>query len=287
MKPGYYKELSNSDYHSVSADEGEQYYSSSQLKEMLADPELFYKKYISFEVNDRKEESFFDVGTFFHTTMLEPNKVNSECIVYPGPVRRGKEWEAFKVENKDRTIVTANEMREVDNLVKATKNSPIAMDLLRVGVSEPAFFTELNGVKVKVKLDRLGKGYVLDLKSTTGNVRDAHSIKTKINKYSYDLSAAFYLDVVAKCVKEYKLDLVVPTDFFWIFSSKDEGGNSQTYRATKSMIELGRRKYQLALDMIRKYKGCGWVFEDSVVDLDPLVWDLNEWVKPQENYSLL
>ena len=62
---------------------------------MLEDPEKFYKEYITKEI-PRKEVSAFDVGTYFHTAILEPHLLEKECAVYPGAVRRGKEWDAFK-----------------------------------------------------------------------------------------------------------------------------------------------------------------------------------------------
>ncbi len=86
-------DLTSDQYHTMAGT-----YSSSQLKKMLEDPEIFYRKYIS-KTEAKEEGSQFDVGTYFHTRVLEPEKLSEETAVYPGKVRRGKEWDAFKEAN--------------------------------------------------------------------------------------------------------------------------------------------------------------------------------------------
>lgn len=278
IKSGLYKaaELSNSEYHKIR--EGEEvFYSSSQFKTAKEDIELFYKKYILKEVV-QESNAAFDIGQYYHTAILEPELLDSECTVYPGKTRRGKEWEAFKEANKDKVILTQGDYLKAENLITATKESPIAMGLLSEGESELSLFTEFMGVNVKVRADWINfeEGYILDLKSTTGNCKDVFKTQGKISNYDYDLSAAFYLDVFNSYLGKKGLPLI--ETFYWTFASKDIA-NSRTYRATDRMIEVGRAKYRKGLALIKEYQANGWTFYDILEDLSPLPWEEQVWLE--------
>ena len=45
------------------------------------------------------------------------------------------------------------------------------------------------------------------LPTANGNVRDETEIKSKVKKLAYDLSAAFYVDVVNYCIDYFELDI--------------------------------------------------------------------------------
>lgn len=298
-----YLDLSSVDYHSW-----EGTYSSSQLKDALADMEVFYKKYITKEIGRDKIDAF-DTGTYYHTLVLEPHLINKECAVYKG-VRRGAKWEAFQEEHKGKAIVTVSQMEQAERMANVTKESPVAMEL--IGDSTPevsAFLTLLvdfeneevytydkemrltiNGwefldfevpevsesarpLTFKVRADALGieSGYILDLKSTTGNAKEEYSIRKKISNYGYDLSAAMYLDVFS-AVYDKTFDI-----FFWTFASKDFN-NCKTYRASLKNIMVGRAKWKKAVIEIAKAEASNWEFTDEVSILEPEMYQL-EWLK--------
>lgn len=272
MELGLYEsdELSNSKYHGARG-----FYSSSQFKDALDDIELFYKKYISGEVVGRESIPAFDIGTYFHTAILEPHNLENECAVFTGGVRRGKAWDEFKDKHEGKAIITAKELLQAENLITATKASPIAMGLLSQGESEFSCFTNVMGLPVKVRADwiNIQEGYILDLKSTTGNAKDEHKTKNKISNYNYDLSASLYIDAFNA---HYGEEII--KDFYWTFSSKDYS-NSKTYRASREMLEVGRRKYQKALRTILKYMELNWEFVDELADVSPLPWEKDLWLE--------
>lgn len=271
------EDLTNEEYHGIRG-----FYSSSQYKVGMKDIETFYKQYILGEDIGMKHIPAFDIGTYYHTGILEPEKLDKECIVYTGDPeskaklvkRAGKFWEAFKEKHKGMLILNEKEHFQAMNLINATKESPIAMGLLQNGEAELSCFALLEGFPTKVRADwiNIQEGYILDLKSTTGNVKDVHAIKKKISDLNYDLSASLYIDTFNT---HYGSEVI--KDFYWTFASKDMC-NCKTYRASKEMLEVGRRKYKFALAQIKKYQEQEWQFYDELEDIDPVSWDKDTWM---------
>jgi hypothetical protein len=298
-----YLDLSSEDYHGLRGT-----YSSSQLKDAIADMEVFYKKYISKEIG-REEIDAFSTGTYFHTLVLEPHLIDKECAVFKG-VRRGAKWEAFKAENEGKAIITEKQKAQAERMAKVTKESPIATELIDKSTPEVSAFLTLlvdfennevytydkemrltthgwefldfevpeisetaRYLTFKVRADALGieDGYILDLKSTTGNAKDEYSIRKKVSNYSYDLSAAMYLDIFSAV---YGKDF---DTFYWTFASKDYD-NCKNYRASLKNILVGRAKWKKAVIEIAKAEANEWVFEDEMAVLEPEMYQL-EWIK--------
>jgi hypothetical protein len=288
-------------------------FSSSQLKAMLQDPEVFYKKYISKEL-PKEESSAFDVGTYFHTALLEPEKLDKECIVFQGAIRRGAEWETFKEQHKGKAIISKTEKVTADKLIAAVKDSPISMKFLETSKSEVSAFVEFYvmgkevfafrgeecfclmpvgwvptsgdyepedikefGVRlvIKVRADSLGvgTGVISDLKSTSGNAKKAFDMQSKVSNYEYDLSAALYLDVFTLASGEEF------HTFVWIFASKDVG-NAKSWKASDKNIMVGRMKYKHAIIELAKYVSSDWQFNDELGVLDPPHYAL-DWLSKE------
>ena len=300
--------LSSSEYHSMKGT-----YSSSQLKTILEDPELFYEKYVNPKNKNEEQESIsaFDIGTYFHTAILEPHKLQEETAIYP-KIRRGKDWEAFKELHKDKAIITSAELVQAETIVKAVKKSEIANLYLKDSESEVSAFAELFvykgfiysngrvltitgwgarneagfelarsfGIKLvlKVRADALGKDFILDLKSTTGNVKNKHLMKTKVSAYSYDLSASLYLDIftIVTGVRYEK--------FILCFASKDYG-NCQNYILSEKSKKIGRSKYMKAIILLADCIKNDWKFEETLENLEPQFFE-NEWLDVSEEYDL-
>lgn len=291
-------DLSSNEYHSIGGT-----FSSSQLKVAYEDPEKFKKKYIDKTLIEDVPQSSFDVGTYFHTSILEPHLISKEIAVYKG-IRRGKEWDAFKAANAGKTIITENEMEVAEGLVKAVKESSIAMGRIERGDPEVSTFVDVhvtgseiynefgqkldkygwitakeaipkNAIKMtlKARADLLGDDFILDLKSTTGNVKSEHEMRQKISYYKYELSAALYLDLFSVSTKK------VMSEFIWTFASKDNF-ISKSYMASPSNILVGRAKWRKAVLDLADGIRCGWEFQDSMGYLEPNSYEL-EILKPK------
>jgi hypothetical protein len=303
-------DLSSEEYHGWDGT-----YSSSQLKDALEDIEIFYKKYIVKEI-PREDLPAFDIGTYFHTLVLEPHLIEEECAVYDG-VRRGKNWDAFKEVHKGKAIVSVKQKEQATKLAEAALNSTVFQDLFNNTTPEVSCFLTLlvdiekeeiythdmeyhltrNGfeftgfndaitvnnpyyITVKARSDIMGKyeegnkGYIVDLKSTTGNAKEVMGVRKKISRYMYDLSAAYYLDIFTAVYG-------IPFDkFYWTFASKDFG-NCKTYLASHSNVLIGRAKWKKAIIEIAKAEKNGWKFKDTLEILEPEMYQL-EWIKKEE-----
>ena len=305
----YIKDMSSEEYHGTVGT-----FSSSQFKDLLDDETIFIKKYILKEV-EKEDVPAFDVGTYFHTGILEPHKLKDDCVVYPGKIRRGKEWDTFKEQNKDKVIVTQSQKDQAEGLIKCVRESVIAKGYLD-GEPEVSLFTKISihqgniyaphfkkrltpggwvestlpelsssyNIVIKVRSDTLGKGYISDLKSTTGNAVSERSMRGKISDYSYDLSAALYLDMFS-LMNPILADPIYKNGmkcsrFAWIFASKDFF-NSKTYLATDINILVGRSKYTKALLKMKTCADNNWQIVDSLGVLDPLPHEL-EHLKPKD-----
>jgi len=297
-----YKDMPNEEYHKV--DNKNFSVSSSQLKKMLEDPEVFYKTYITKET-EKETSSAMDVGTFFHTSVLEPSKMVQECAVYYG-VRKGEKWETFKTENAGKTIITGTEYEGAKRMIDAIQASKKSLELLSNGVAEISCFetvyvgefdimvktdkgnlilgkggwevTERNipdtyvPITCKVRADYLREkeGDISDLKSCSGNTKDKVDIQRRVSNYEYAMSAAFYLDI-------FSLGFNRPfMKFNWIFASKDMG-NCQPYLASPKNIQVGRAKWSKAIKDLAKYVKNGWKFEEEVIVLGPQFFE-TEWI---------
>lgn len=299
--------LSSEQYHGM-----EGTYSSSQLKAMLQDPEVFYRKYIA-KTEPREENSAFAVGTYFHTSVLEPHKLEKECAVYEGATRRGEAWEKFQQTHKGKAIVNKTEKALAEKLTAAVKESPISMGFLNNSKPEVSAFIQIYvmgdevfsfrgdkcfnltshgwvptsleydeedikdfGFKLvlKVRADALGQGdgVISDLKSTSGNAKKAFEMQSKVSSYQYDLSAALYLDVFTMASGEEY------HTFVWIFASKDVG-NSASWKASDKSIMVGRAKWKYAVVQLAKYMQNGWNLPDELGTLEAPTYAVEEWLK--------
>ena len=298
-------DLTSEEYHGLRGT-----YSSSQLKTMLEDPELFYKSYITKEI-EKKENTNFNVGTYFHTAVLEPEKLDLECAVFTG-TRSGEKWRKFQEENAGKCIITDGaELRDAEIIIKATKESPIAMNLVNNSKPEVSAFAELfiisgeiygfrneecfslqpsGWVKttggydeeqikefgfrmiVKVRADAYSEilKTISDLKSTSVNACKIFDVTAAVAEYSYDLSASFYLDI-------FWLVTGIEFDrFIWIFASK-KYQNCKSYVASHKNILIGRAKWTKAVRLIEQYERSNWSFEDSLGEIGPTSYNL-EWL---------
>lgn len=285
-------DMASEEYHSTKGT-----YSSSQLKDLLDDPEIFYEKWIAKTV-EKKTMDAFDVGTYFHTAVLEPHNLNKECVVYPGR-RVGQEWEAFKQKHKGKAILNLSMEREAKALVANIKKSSITMNRLKKCKPEVSIFVELyitggevyvpsgnlilsktgwvpftgkipkGGVPiiVKVRADALGPDFILDLKSVRGNVKSQKSMMGVVSRYGYDLSAALYLDIFSAGLG------IKMKHFIWSFVSKDFF-NARSYRASERNILIGRAKWKKAIIELAHGIANEWHFDDFLGILEPEYYQL-------------
>ena len=262
----------NDDYHKQLPFE-EHYFSSSQLKTMLKDgPQEFHRQYVLGNVNkvSTQKQGEYDLGTAYHTQMLEPHLFNDEIMFF----RHSKNSNVFKKLKKDnpKKIILGNIQEEKFNrLVRNTENSPECMALLKDFKSEESFYYEIDGFRRKCRTDILTKTYMADLKSTVNDLYDIDSVNKIISDLGYDLAAAYYMDIVNVYRKERNLPLL--TKYYWIFASK-ESDMARKVEASELTLKIGRAKYQKAIDLINENKKRNWEFNNGSILSTPTKYDM-------------
>lgn len=288
-------DMTSAQYHGITGT-----YSSSQLKDLLDDPEIFFDKYIAKTI-EKKSMTAFDIGTWFHTGVLEPHLLESECVMFTG-MRSGDTWERFKLKHAGKAILIASEKKVAEGLIKAVKNSPVAMNRIKRGEPEISCFLELTiqdgdifaidkGLKltptgwvkvkppkvskdavtliVKVRADLLGSDFILDLKSTSGNVKSKKEMRRVVKKYQYLLSAALYLDIFTAVTG------VLKDTFILTFASKDNF-KAKSYKLSPKALLIGRSKWRKAVLELADGIATKWQFTDSLGILEPDYEDMEE-----------
>ena len=128
------------------------------------------------------------------------------------------------------------------------------------------------GFQVKARADIISSaGFVADLKSCAGDPQDIDYIKGEVSKWGYDVSAAFYMDIINKCLElngdDYRIE-----KWFWAFASGVKQ-TSKVYQATDEVLRIGRYKYQQGMKGMAKAQAANWEIPNEIEYIDPVYWD--------------
>jgi hypothetical protein len=160
----------------------------STLKEM-AKSALHYRHRL---LTPREDTAGMRMGRAVHTAVLEPDRFPLEHVVFDGPVRRGKEWDAFEAANGDHTILRADEYASCLAIRDAVRSHPVASDLLRGESEVVATWVDVDThIACKARLDHVNEACIADLKTTSGAV-DERTFTNLSARMLYHAQLAFY-----------------------------------------------------------------------------------------------
>ena len=159
---------------------GKQYLSNSDISTLLKNPLALH--------TPQKTIPAFLVGGYFHTAILEPNKLKNFKIVQ-STTRNTK---AYKEMSGGELCLLQQEVDNIELLSDKIMSNDICRDLIRKGditYEEPGI-TEINGHMWKGKADIINHSekLIVDLKTTN----DISKFKTSAWKYNYDSQAYIY-----------------------------------------------------------------------------------------------
>lgn len=270
---GFISDVPNDDYHGDKT-----HVSSSGLKLMLYNSKLFYEQYVLDKPDEEdKPQSAFDFGSYIHTCVLEPHLLKEEYAIFPGKVKRGKEWEDFKANNSDKIILSQSQVDMAEKMMYSYHNSGVEIgkhgfntevsynSFFKNGYAELTACTNILGVDVKVKFDyyknKDGFASINDVKTTSEGSLTKESVKSICDKWHYDLSAALYVDVAELLTGEQH-------DFYFLFMSKKPPYDVRLFRASEAMLERGRLKYQEAILKLADARETGIYYESKIQEID-------------------
>lgn len=226
--------ISNEDYHG-----NKNYLSSSDLKLILQDSYQFYLKHFEGAKLEFGNKLALDLGSYIHSLVLEPEKTDSEFIVFDGR-KQGKKYTEFKEMHPDKIIINDTNAHLAQEIVEAISKHEYAKDMFKDGQAEISNFTEINGVPIKVRADYLTKDAIIDLKTTSADV-DIATFSQTIDKYMYKLSASLYMDAFGG-----------NRDFYFVAAQKNPV-NIAVYKLSDLSYRQGQILYKKAIEI---YKNC-------------------------------
>ena len=169
---------------------GQQYLSNSNIKTLLKNPLDLHKP--------TKSNPNFLVGGYFHTAILEPDKIKSFKIIESS----SRNTKVYKEMSGGELCLLQHEVDMIEALVDKMMNNNVCRDLISpstiVGLSdnvdyeEPAI-AEINGQMWKGKADILNheEKLIIDLKTTS----DLDKFRWNAKKYNYDSQAYIYREL--------------------------------------------------------------------------------------------
>ena len=253
LKPGVNSNLTNAQYHSEKL-----HLSSSNLKLLLQSPAQFYKEKILGE-REPMSGSALDIGSYAHSLILEPEKVQAEFAIYQqhgrqftpvgqkpkGPRKAGPEFDAFKAANAGKIILSTSEAQIGERLAATVQSSPPALELLKGGMPELSLATSMFDVPVKMRADYINpeRGYIVDVK-TTRWPSDVDTFRRVVRELGYELSAALYCDIAYRVYGKV-------FDFYWVVLSKNDW-DCQVYKASTHTLSEGSALVNKALITYKK-----------------------------------
>ena len=263
LKLGKNNYITNDEYHG-----DRDYLSSSALKMLLFDINKFHSQYILNQPSTFSS-SAMDLGSYVHSLILEPENTESDFAIYPG-IKRGENWEKFRDEELNgRTVLSVMNSRVANEMVETYKDNSDAVSLLKDGEAEYTIASNLNGVNVKVRADWWDEknNNIVDIKTTSSNM-NKKELEESIGHFNYDLSTALYIDTFKSITgKE------VP-DFYFIFIGSRNTKTTVVFKASKKLIENGRRKYKAAIKKYLKLKKSGEWLDTGVEEIGVPTWAL-------------
>jgi hypothetical protein len=166
---------------------GQQYLSNSNIKTLLKNPLDLHKP--------TKSNPNFLVGGYFHTAILEPDKIKSFKIIES----TSRNTKVYKEMSGGELCLLQHEVDMIEALVDKMMNNNVCRDLISptvhakdvadVDYEEPAI-AEINGQMWKGKADILNheEQLIIDLKTTS----DLDKFRWNAKKYNYDSQAYIY-----------------------------------------------------------------------------------------------
>jgi len=206
---------------------GSQFLSNSTVGVLLSNPKMY----------GVKQDPTVPMlqGSYFHTALLEPEKLNNFEIVEAST----RNTNIYKDASQGKLLLLKGEVENLEEMVRTIKSNFFFYEnIYKDGnvYEEPAIM-ELFGHKFKGKADIVTDEMVIDIK-TTSNIKD---FRWSAKKYNYDSQAYLYQQFFDK-----------PLIFYVIDKTTHELG---VFEPTEDFVLGGRDKVLRAVEIYEKFYG--------------------------------
>jgi hypothetical protein len=208
-------------------------------------------------------------GSGIHAVMFSTHQV----IGYPGKVRNGKEWDAFKEKHAGAKILTMREYDKVCRMAESLYGHAGAMSLLfpkdpalQAGTRhEKTLYFKYMGRDARATPDSLNPVALAELKSS--KTSEPERFMRHAQRMHYHAQLAFYREAVRIC------GLGTPRESYVVAVESSAPHPVTVLRLTDRTLEQGERACRLWFERLRACEEAGaWPpYVQSVVD-----WDIEE-----------
>lgn len=253
--------------------------SISQLKELKRSP-----KHYRYRLAHQKVTAPMTLGTAAHTAVLEPERFSREYAVWGERTktgnlrpRNGKDWDAFAAQHTQRTIITADEYKDVLAIQEAVRGDAVAMRYLETGDPEVSMQWLHDGQARKGRLDWLTNVSEEPVLVGLKTARDCRHFVfgSAAAKLGYHLQWAYYFDGFTSI----KADGAVPRVVEIVVES-DAPHAVAVYEIPFDIMEQGREEYQ---DLLVQLAECetknewpGPITEEQILTLPSWVYQTQD-----------
>jgi len=209
---------------------GKQFLSNSDIITLLNDPKSFRK--------EKEMTKAMLLGRYFHTAMLEPEKLDSDEYISIDASSRSTKKYKEEIESYGKPLMMlTKELASINECIYAMNHNLEFYDAIYDADNEfeVPVIHEVMGMKWKGKADIVGKDLLIDLK-TTSNIKD---FKYSARKYNYDSQAYLYQQFFDK-----------PLVFYVVDKLTLELG---IYHPSQTFLEYGKDKVERAIEVYNKF----------------------------------
>ena len=200
---GCYTELSNENYHAIKS-----HLSRSAIMDYDKSPYTYWAKHLNPNRPIKDATPQMELGTAFHTLILEPLRFNEEYVMKPTPVLLkdvGREaYDAYKgvcdyIEKSGQRVLSFDDWHNLMAMKAKLESNDQAMQLIRDCRIENSFFweDEHSGMLLKARPDILHDNMIVDLKTCSDASPRAYQME--MVKYGYHVQGAMIRDGVDVC----------------------------------------------------------------------------------------
>lgn len=183
-----------------------------------------------------------EFGTLVHECVLEPDVWQARrrpSLKFDRRTKEGKalyDWQQSQELERGFRFVPEDTFNQVEAIAHSVQSSLGSSGLLTGGVAELSGISEILDTPVRIRPDYLKDDVIVDLKTCV----DAREFQKSVFNYSYEVQAAFYLDV-AKAIdgKDRK--------FVWLAVEKEAPYGCMIYEPSEAVLERGRKLYKQAI----------------------------------------
>ncbi len=253
FKDGIY-DISNNEYHNSTAvsRSGLMYFNRSHYH--------YWYEYLSGLSPLREATPAMNIGSAFHTILLEPHLFDNEFAVAPSVDRRtkaGKElYESFSIESANKIILTIDQYEKAKAMADSARQHEIVNTLLDGSVFEQSIFwtDEETGLQFKTRPDIWSSKMIVDLK-TIANA-SPHAMQRSALDYGYFLQAGMAFEACKAIGKPFEMFVILACE-------KEDPYLPAVYMMNNEALQFGidqftalKRQLKYCLD-VNKWEGYG------------------------------